>query len=84
LSATAPFWDARLVCLSNPLREEVGGIVDACTNFELSVHPGYMDYYTSSMFLPHTEAKTQFPEVYSRIQEAKEALKKVKNEHVEG
>jgi uncharacterized 2Fe-2S/4Fe-4S cluster protein (DUF4445 family) len=74
----------RLVCLSNPLREEVGGIVDACTNFELSVHPGYMDYYTSSMFLPHTEAKTQFPEVYSRIQEAKEALKKVKNEHVEG
>ncbi|MCF8032758.1 MAG: ASKHA domain-containing protein [Desulfarculaceae bacterium] len=65
----------RLVAMSNPLRAEVGGIVDQMTNFELSVAPGYMDNYTGSQFLPHTEAKTLFPETYRRLNEAKAALK---------
>ena len=44
----------------------MGGIVDQMTNFELSVAPGYMDNYTGSQFLPHTEAKTLFPEDLSQ------------------
>jgi uncharacterized 2Fe-2S/4Fe-4S cluster protein (DUF4445 family) len=66
---------ARLVAMSNPLRTEVGSIVDQMTNFELSVAPGYMDNYTGSQFLPHTEAKTLFPEAYQRLIEAREAIK---------
>ena len=65
----------RLAAMSNPLRGEVGDIVDKMTNFELSVAPGYMDNYTGSQFLPHTEAKTLFPDAYRRLEEAKAALK---------
>ncbi len=65
----------RLIAMSNPLRVEVGGIVDQMTNFELSVAPGYMDNYTGSQFLPHTEAKTLFPEAHARLEEAKAAVK---------
>lgn len=67
---------AKLIALSNPLRSEVGGIVDQMTNFELSVAPGYMENYTGSMFLPHTECNTLFPKVCARLQAAKAALKK--------
>ena len=70
---------ARLVCLANQLRQEVGSIVDMTTNFELSAHPGYMDYYTGSLFLPHTEANTLFPKVYEAMNEAKQSLKKAIN-----
>ncbi|RJX36172.1 MAG: DUF4445 domain-containing protein [Desulfarculus sp.] len=66
---------ARLAAMSNPLRREVGDIVDKMTNFELSVAPGYMSNYTSATFLPHTEAKTLFPETYQRLEEARAALK---------
>lgn len=65
----------RLVALSNPLRAEVGAIVDQMTNFELSVAPGYMDNYMSSMFLPHTEAERLFPKVSARLAEARQALR---------
>ncbi|MCB2228428.1 MAG: DUF4445 domain-containing protein [Desulfarculaceae bacterium] len=65
----------RLAAMSNPLRAEVGGIVEQMTNFELSVAPGYMDNYTGSQFLPHTEANSLFPETYQRLQEAKAAVK---------
>jgi uncharacterized 2Fe-2S/4Fe-4S cluster protein (DUF4445 family) len=68
---------ARLVALSNPLRQEVGDIVDKMTNFELSVAPGYMDNYTSSLFLPHTECEKLFPEICGRLKEAKQALKQM-------
>ena len=69
----------RLIAMSNPLRAEVGGIVEQMTNFELSVAPGYMDNYTGSQFLPHTEAKTLFPEAYGRLEEAKAAIKAARN-----
>ncbi len=69
---------ARLVALSNPLRAEVGDIVDKMTNFELSVAPGYMENYTGSLFLPHTECEKLFPNVCSRIKQAKAALKEAR------
>ena len=65
----------RLVALSNPLRSEVGEIVDKMTNFELSVAPGYMDNYTASLFLPHTNC-SNFPLVCSRLEAAKAAVRK--------
>ena len=65
---------ARLVALSNPLRAEVGDIVDKMTNFELSVAPSYMDNYTGSLFFPHTEAKRLFPETLERMRKVKEAV----------
>ncbi len=66
---------ARLVAFSNPLRAEVGEIVDKMTNFELSVAVSYMENYQGSLFLPHTEAKTLFPTTWQRVQEAKQALR---------
>jgi uncharacterized 2Fe-2S/4Fe-4S cluster protein (DUF4445 family) len=64
----------RLACMSNSLRAEVGEIVEKMTNFELSVAPGYMDNYTGSLFLPHTEGDRLFPEVTGRLKQAKQAL----------
>ncbi len=66
---------ARLVALSNPLRAEVAEIVDKMTHFELSVVPSYMDKYTASLFLPHTEGKRLFPQTWQRIAEARQALR---------
>jgi len=37
------------------------------THFELSAHPGYMDYYTSALFLPHTNLEL-FPSVKSNLE----------------
>ena len=69
----------RLACMSNPLRAEVGEIVEKMTNFELSVAPGYMDNYTGSLFLPHTEGDRLFPEVTSRLKDARQALNAMKS-----
>ncbi len=67
----------RLVALSNPLRAEVGGIVDKMTNFELAAAPTYMDNYTSSLFFPHTEAKTLFPKASAMLEAARVASGRV-------
>ncbi|KMY66409.1 ferredoxin [Desulfocarbo indianensis] len=69
---------ARLACMSNSLRAEVGEIVEKMTNFELSVAPGYMDNYTSSLFLPHTECERLFPVICGRLKEARQALRDLK------
>jgi uncharacterized 2Fe-2S/4Fe-4S cluster protein (DUF4445 family) len=68
---------ARLACMSNSMRSEVGEIVEKMTNFELSVAPRYMDNYTGSLFLPHTEGNKLFPEVSSRLKIARQALKEI-------
>lgn len=68
---------ARLACMSNSLRSEVGEIVEKMTNFELSVAPRYMDNYTGSLFLPHTEGSKLFPEVTGRLKIARQALKEM-------
>ncbi|MCB2189503.1 MAG: DUF4445 domain-containing protein [Deltaproteobacteria bacterium] len=65
----------RLVAMSNPLRNEVGDIVDKMTNFELSVAPGYMDAYIGAQFLPHTEASSLFPAAYHQLYEARAAVR---------
>ncbi len=54
---------AKLISYSNQLRTEMMGITQKMTNFELSVHPRYMDYYVAALFFPHTDPKT-FPRVY--------------------
>lgn len=71
---------SRLITLSNPLRSDAAMIVDKMTNFELSVHPGYMDNYTGSLFLPHTEAAKLSPETHQRIRQAREALAQAQNQ----
>lgn len=68
---------ARLVCMSNRLRQEVTEIVDKMTNFELSVAPKYMDHYMAAQFLPHTEANVLFPGVYGQIAKVRDMLRQV-------
>ena len=59
---------ARMITLSDQMRIDVTHIVEMMTNFELSEVPTYMDYYMSSLFLPHTEQR-HFPNVMSRVKE---------------
>ncbi|MBU0516993.1 MAG: DUF4445 domain-containing protein [Proteobacteria bacterium] len=57
---------AKLISYSNQLRTEMMGITQKMTNFELSVHPGFMDYYVAALFFPHTDPKI-FPRVYDLL-----------------
>ena len=45
---------ARLASTSLEALREMRRVADMMTHFELSAHPGYMDYYVSALFLPHT------------------------------
>ncbi|NPA49706.1 MAG: DUF4445 domain-containing protein [Thermodesulfobacteria bacterium] len=45
---------ARLAATSLEAIREMEKVADMMTHFELSAHPGYMDYYVSALFLPHT------------------------------
>ncbi len=45
---------ARLAATSLEAIREMAKVADMMTHFELSAHPGYMDYYVSALFLPHT------------------------------
>ncbi len=45
---------ARMATLSKEAVAEMERISHMMTHFELSAHPGYMDYYVSALFLPHT------------------------------
>jgi uncharacterized 2Fe-2S/4Fe-4S cluster protein (DUF4445 family) len=64
---------ARMVSLSNAMRQEVGQIVNSMTNFELSEVTSYMDYYMSALFLPHTH-QDHFPQVMDHIKSMHEIL----------
>ena len=64
---------ARMVCLSNHMRTEVGEIVTKMTNFELSEVPTYMDYYMAALFLPHTN-RDSFPLVMKNVKIMQDAL----------
>ena len=57
---------ARLACLSNSLRFDVGKMENRMTNFELSEVPSYMDSYISSQFLPHTK-REYFHDTIERV-----------------
>lgn len=58
---------ARFAALSVKAREKMVKVARMMTHFELSAHPGYMDYYTSALFLPHTNLEL-FPSVKSNLE----------------
>ncbi|MBR9982496.1 MAG: DUF4445 domain-containing protein [Desulfatitalea sp.] len=63
---------ARMSALTNSVRQEVVGVTNMMTNFELSETPSYMDNYVASLFLPHTDME-RFPRLKTRL-EARRAL----------
>ena len=66
-----------LAVLSRDLWHKASEIKSNMTNFELSETPGYMDYYMSSQFLPHTQSSL-FPDTMAelaRMQAKKASLK---------
>ncbi len=63
---------AVLGCLSRSMFREGLSVAAGMTNVELSVDPGYMDRYLSSLFLPHTDIGL-FPSVKVRTSGGREA-----------
>ena len=57
---------ARLSSFSTELIEAGKRIARLITNIELSENPAFMENYTASMFLPHTDARL-FPSVAQRL-----------------
>lgn len=64
---------ARMSALTNSIREEVVGVTNMMTNFELSETPSYMDNYVAALFLPHTDVD-RFPRVKAQMEMRKNAL----------
>lgn len=64
---------AYLVLLSEKNRELVNAVAGKMTYIELNTEPGYMNEYTGSLFLPHTDAGL-FPSV-ARLFEANKSLR---------
>ncbi|WP_022853232.1 ASKHA domain-containing protein [Thermodesulfatator atlanticus] len=58
---------ARMAALSQEALAEMEQVAQMMTHFELSAHPGYMDYYVSALFLPHTNLDL-FPSVKELLQ----------------
>ncbi|OAG27095.1 ASKHA domain-containing protein [Thermodesulfatator autotrophicus] len=59
---------ARMAALSKEVLAEMERVAQMMTHFELSAHPGYMDYYVSALFLPHTNLDL-FPTVKELLQQ---------------
>jgi len=57
---------AKMNCLSNHLRQDVGETLAKMTNFELSETKSYMDNYVAALFLPHTDSNL-FPKLKERL-----------------
>ncbi|MEJ2157084.1 MAG: ASKHA domain-containing protein [Desulfobacteraceae bacterium] len=53
---------ARMSAITNRVREEVVGVINMMTNFELSETLSYMDNYVAALFLPHTDVD-RFPKL---------------------
>ncbi len=64
---------ARISALTNRIRQEVVGVTNMMTNFELSETPSYMDNYVAALFLPHTDVD-RFPKLKTRMLERKAVL----------
>jgi uncharacterized 2Fe-2S/4Fe-4S cluster protein (DUF4445 family) len=58
---------ARMALLERGARRRAEALAARMTNFELSIVPGYMDRYVSSLFLPHTDLSL-FPSVARRME----------------
>jgi uncharacterized 2Fe-2S/4Fe-4S cluster protein (DUF4445 family) len=48
-------WGANLILLSEDKRSEIAALADRITYLDLSTHPGYMDEFVASLFIPHTQ-----------------------------
>lgn len=57
---------ARLALLSDAAYNKSREVAEMMTNFELSVEPGFMNEYTSTLFLPHTDTSA-FPTVMEKL-----------------
>jgi uncharacterized 2Fe-2S/4Fe-4S cluster protein (DUF4445 family) len=68
---------ARMSALTNRIRQEVVGVTNMMTNFELSETPSYMDNYVAALFMPHTDVD-RFPKLKVRMQERKAALARMR------
>jgi uncharacterized 2Fe-2S/4Fe-4S cluster protein (DUF4445 family) len=66
-----------MAALTNRLREDIVGVINMMTNFELSETPSYMDNYVAALFLPHTDMD-RFPILKKRISERKAILSKIR------
>jgi uncharacterized 2Fe-2S/4Fe-4S cluster protein (DUF4445 family) len=68
---------ARMSALTNSIREEVVGVTNMMTNFELSETPSYMDNYVAALFLPHTDVD-RFPHVKAQLEMRKSVLARMR------
>jgi len=57
---------ARLCLQGREARRRTEELARRMTNFELSLHPGYMELYVSGLFLPHTDLEL-FPATAERL-----------------
>ena len=69
---------ARICALTNSLRQQVVGVVNMMTNFELSETSSYMDNYVAALFLPHTDLNI-FPNLKDRLALRREAVAKLRS-----
>jgi uncharacterized 2Fe-2S/4Fe-4S cluster protein (DUF4445 family) len=69
---------ARMCALTNKIREEVVGVTNMMTNFELSETPSYMDNYVAALFLPHTDMG-QFPKIKQRLDERRAVMTRLRS-----
>ncbi|MBI5551646.1 MAG: DUF4445 domain-containing protein [Desulfobacterales bacterium] len=68
---------ARMSALTNSIRQQVVGVTNMMTNFELSETPSYYDNYIAALFLPHTEVN-QFPKLQARLTERRALIAKAR------
>jgi uncharacterized 2Fe-2S/4Fe-4S cluster protein (DUF4445 family) len=68
---------ARMSALTNKIRQEVVGVTNMMTNFELSETSSYMDQYMAALFLPHTDMN-RFPKIKTRLEERRAALNRIR------
>ena len=64
--------------MTNRIRQEVVGVTNMMTNFELSETPSYMDNYVAALFLPHTDTD-RFPNLKARMAERKGVLARMRS-----
>ncbi len=68
---------ARMSALTNRVREEVVGVINMMTNFELSETLSYMDNYVAALFLPHTDVD-RFPNLKLLMESRKGVIAKMR------
>ncbi|MBI5062081.1 MAG: DUF4445 domain-containing protein [Desulfatitalea sp.] len=68
---------ARMSALTNSIRQQVVGVTNMMTNFELSETPSYYNNYIAALFLPHTDVD-QFPKLQARLDERRAFIAKAR------